>query len=133
LCVSSITGAAPWDAAADAMIGSEANLARAGSEPDRQADASPRGSGSALEGTITGTPAVVWIFIVDTDEEAGINVLRSHPDLETARTRCAADRDDVSSSPANQPDSRRYVTWHEIYAVGGWRSTNAVENDRTGA
>ncbi|MHC4092094.1 MAG: hypothetical protein ACYSVY_17795, partial [Planctomycetota bacterium] len=61
------------------MIGSEENLARKEEIRERirrlnlVTDALPEGELAPL---LPGTPAIVWIYIVDTDEEAGVDVLQ---------------------------------------------------------
>jgi hypothetical protein len=87
-----------------------------------------------LAALVRGTPAVVWIFIVDTDEEAGVEVLqevayelatRSDPEAQTIRDNLL-----VVFAPLTNPDSHaRYVTWHKLYNVDGASTDpNAVEN-----
>lgn len=80
------------------------------------------------------TPAILWIFIVDTDEEAGVEVL-SEIAYELATkddplTRKIRDNLIVIFSPLTNPDSHaRYVTWHQLYDVhGAANDPQAVEN-----
>jgi hypothetical protein len=89
---------------------------------------------SELTRLVTRTPAVVWIFIVDTDEEAGVEVLqevaydlatRTDPEAQAIRDNLL-----VVFAPLTNPDSHaRYVTWHKLYNVeGASTDPNAVEN-----
>lgn len=118
-------------------VSSEANLARL--EEVRQAARRLAGaegelSAAELETLIQETPAVVWVFIVDTDEEAGVEVLQEVAyELATSEdANVRSIRDDVVTifTPLTNPDSHaRYVTWHKIYNVEG-ASTDplAIEN-----
>jgi hypothetical protein len=87
-----------------------------------------------LAGMVGDTPAIVWILIVDTDEEAGVEVLQEIAyDLATREDPTArAIRDNllVIMTPLTNPDSHaRYVTWHKLYNVRGASvDPNAVEN-----
>lgn len=89
---------------------------------------------SELAGLITGTPVVVCIFIVDTDEEAGVEVLQEIAyDLATredALARTVRDNVLVILAPLTNPDAHaRYVTWHKLYDVDGASvDPYAVEN-----
>ncbi|MBI4538351.1 MAG: hypothetical protein HY704_02405 [Gemmatimonadetes bacterium] len=89
---------------------------------------------SELVRLTAGTPAVVWIYIVDTDEEAGVNALQ-----EVAHELATREDEDarrirenlvVVFTPLTNPDAQaRYVTWHKIYDVDGASlDPNAVEN-----
>lgn len=119
------------------LIGSETNLARA----DEIRAASRRINGAdgilpaaELEALSEETPAVVWIFIVDTDEEAGVEVLQEVAwelaSREDADARSIRDDVLVIMTPLTNPDSHaRYVTWHGIYdADGAATDPLAVEN-----
>ncbi len=79
-------------------------------------------------------PAIVWILIVDTDEEAGVEVLQevayhlaTREDAEAGTIR---DNVLVIMTPLANPDSHaRYVTWHKLYDVDGAAvDPNAIEN-----
>ncbi|HSR43591.1 MAG TPA: M14 family zinc carboxypeptidase, partial [Longimicrobiales bacterium] len=90
---------------------------------------------AALDELIRRTPAVVWIFIVDTDEEAGVEALQevAH-DLATREdeaARLVRSRVLTIFTPLTNPDSHaRYVTWHKIYNVDGAATDPlAVENE----
>lgn len=79
-------------------------------------------------------PSILYIFIVDTDEEAGVEVLSeiAH-DLATredAVARSIRENLVVIFSPLTNPDAHaRYVTWHGLYNVpGASLDQNAVEN-----
>jgi hypothetical protein len=81
-----------------------------------------------------GLPVLVWVMIVDTDEEAGVEVLQEAAwELATREDAWARGvRNDVLvvMTPLTNPDSHaRYVTWQGIYDVEG-ASTDplAVEN-----
>lgn len=119
------------------IVGSEANLARREeirSALHRLADpAVPLDGGP--ETLLEGLPAVVWLFIVDTDEEAGVNVLQ-----EVAHELATSEAPEIQSirehvitvlTPLTNPDSHaRYVNWHMLYDVSGASvDQNAVEND----
>lgn len=120
------------------MVGSEANLARRDAIQEamqRLGDPSVDLGGAGPDGLLEDLPALVWLFIVDTDEEAGVNVLQ-----EVAHELATSDdpgtqgiRDDVVviMTPLTNPDSHaRYVTWHMLYDVQGASvDPNAVEND----
>jgi hypothetical protein len=119
------------------VIGSEANLARlddiragyraltSATEPLSDADF------AAMTGDL---PALVWVMIVDTDEEAGVEVLQEVAwELATREDAWALEtRDDVLviMTPLTNPDSHaRYVTWQGIYGVeGASTDPRAVEN-----
>ena len=87
-----------------------------------------------LEQTINSIPGIVWIMIVDTDEEAGVEALQEvaynlavNDDSETSFIR---DNLLVIMTPLTNPDSHaRYVTWHKIYDVeGASTDPNSIEN-----
>lgn len=88
-----------------------------------------------LQSLISETPTVVWPFIVDTDEEAGVEVMQeivyelATEDSERANTV----RDDVLliTTPLTNPDAHtRYVTWHKKYNVDGAAvDPYAIENE----
>ncbi|MEZ4974158.1 MAG: M14 family zinc carboxypeptidase [Cyclobacteriaceae bacterium] len=86
------------------------------------------------EALIKNTPAILYIFIVDTDEEAGTEVLSEVAyDLATkedAATKSVRDNLVVIFSPLTNPDAHaRYVTWQGLYDVKGASiDQNAVEN-----
>jgi len=108
-------------------VGSEANLASL--EEVRRASRRIAGadgdlSEEELDALIRETPAVVWIFIVDTDEEAGVEVLQEVAfELATSEDPSVRGiREDVVMifAPLTNPDSHaRYVTWHQLYDVDG--------------
>lgn len=83
---------------------------------------------------IKNTPAILYIFIVDTDEEAGTEVLSevayNLATREDAVAKAIRDNMVVIFSPLTNPDAHaRYVTWQGIYDVKGASSDpNAVEN-----
>ncbi|MEP2669775.1 MAG: M14 family metallopeptidase [Cyclobacteriaceae bacterium] len=83
---------------------------------------------------IQNNPAILYIFIVDTDEEAGTEVLSEVAyDLATRNDATAnAIRENlvVIFSPLTNPDAHaRYVTWQGLYDVKGAAvDPNAVEN-----
>lgn len=83
---------------------------------------------------IKNTPAIIYIFIVDTDEEAGTEVLSEVAyDLATREDAVAKSvRDNlvVIFSPLTNPDAHaRYVTWQGLYDVKGASvDQNAIEN-----
>jgi hypothetical protein len=118
-------------------VSSEANLARLDeirAEARRLAGADGGVTAAELEALIAESPAVVWIFIVDTDEEAGVEVLQ-----EVAYELATSDdpsvrgiRDDVVTifAPLTNPDSHaRYITWHQLYNVDGAATDPlAIEN-----
>ncbi len=89
---------------------------------------------SELTELIEGTPAIVCIFIVDTDEEAGVEVLQEIAyELATREDDVARNvRENVLviMAPLTNPDSHaRYVTWHKLYDVDGASvDPYAVEN-----
>lgn len=119
------------------LISSETNLAAKDQIRDRirqltyVTDALPE---AELAQLVVNTPAIVWIFIVDTDEEAGVEVLQEVAyDLATrddATARSIRDNLLVIMTPLTNPDSHaRYVTWHKLYNVRGAAvDPNAVEN-----
>jgi hypothetical protein len=117
-------------------IGSEANLDRADEirENLRRLSTTPRLSAAELEALRAETPAVVWIMIVDTDEEAGVEVLQEVAwELATREDQWSQSmRDEVMvvMTPLTNPDSHaRYVTWHGLYDVEGAETDPlAVEN-----
>ena len=79
---------------------------------------------ATLDKLLADTKGIIWIFIVDTDEEAGVEVLSEVAyDLATRQDEVARKiRDNliVIFSPLTNPDSHaRYVTWHRIYDVNG--------------
>lgn len=87
-----------------------------------------------LNEIISDTPAVVWFFIVDADEEAGVEVLqeiaydlatRDDPDAQNIRDNVL-----LIMTPLTNPDSHaRYTTWHKLYDVDGASlDPYAVEN-----
>lgn len=86
------------------------------------------------ESLVKSTPAIIYIFIVDTDEEAGTEVLSEVAyDLATREDAAAkAVRDNlvVVFSPLTNPDAHaRYVTWNGLYNVKGASiDQQAVEN-----
>lgn len=109
------------------LVGSEEHLARADEirlAARRIGGADGPVDAAELDRLVAGTPAVVWIFIVDTDEEAGVEALQ-----ELAYELATRDDDDartirndvlVVMTPLTNPDSHaRYVTWHKIYNVDG--------------
>ena len=87
-----------------------------------------------LERITADLPVLVWIFIVDTDEEAGVNVLQevAHrlATAEDAETRSIRENVLVIMTPLTNPDAHaRYVNWHMLYDVKGAAvDPNAVEN-----
>ncbi|MDH4058483.1 MAG: M14 family zinc carboxypeptidase, partial [Cyclobacteriaceae bacterium] len=89
---------------------------------------------SEKDALIKNTPAIIYIFIVDTDEEAGTEVLSEVAyDLATREDTAAKSvRDNlvVIFSPLTNPDAHaRYVTWNGLYDVKGASiDQNAVEN-----
>jgi hypothetical protein len=108
-------------------VGSESNLARLDEIRDAYrtlvSDTEPM-SDAALAQITEGIPAVVWVMIVDTDEEAGVEVLQEAAwELATREDEWARGvRDDVLviMTPLTNPDSHaRYVTWQGIYDVQG--------------
>lgn len=118
-------------------VGSEANLARLEeirSAARRIAGADGNVSADELDALIRDTPAVVWIFIVDTDEEAGVEVLQEVAfELATSEeANVRAIREEVVTifAPLTNPDSHaRYVTWHQLYDVDGAATDPlAIEN-----
>ena len=119
------------------IIGSDANLARKDEIRVRirqLTDVTNALPPAELDRLTAGIPAIVWLFIVDTDEEAGVNVLQevahelaTREDEEARRMR---DSVLVIMTPFTNPDSHaRYVTWHMIYDVDGAATDpNAIEN-----
>ncbi len=109
------------------IVGSASNLARLDQIHDAYrtltSDTEPM-SDAELAGLTEGLPAVVWVMIVDTDEEAGVEVLQEAAwELATREDAWARGvRDDVLviMTPLTNPDSHaRYVTWQGIYDVEG--------------
>jgi hypothetical protein len=109
------------------MVSSEANLARKEEIRERMlrltnvTDPLPEGELAQL---LAGTPSIVWAYIIDVDEEAGIEVLQEMA-YELA-TREDADAQGIRDSvlviltPLANPDAHaRYVTWHKLYDVDG--------------
>lgn len=118
-------------------VSSEANLADRVVIQDRLrrlTDATSALPESELAALVDGSPAEVWIFIVDTDEEAGVEVLQEVAyELATRDdppARMIRDSLVVVFAPLTNPDSHaRYVTWHKLYNVAGASTDpNAVEN-----
>jgi hypothetical protein len=118
-------------------IGSEANLARAAQIRERIQrlnQATSQLPESELVDLISDTPSIVWIYIVDADEEAGVNVLQELAyDLATKDdedTRSLRDNVLVVMAPMTNPDAHaRYVMWHMLYDVDGASvDPNSVEN-----
>ena len=119
------------------MIGSAEDLARAEEIRERMNQltrVTDRLSETELAALVADVPAVVWIYIVDTDEEAGVEVLQevayelaTREDEDARRIR---DNVLVILTPLTNPDSHaRYVTWHKLYNVDGASlDPNAVEN-----
>jgi hypothetical protein len=120
------------------VVSSEANLADQEVLQDRfrrltdATSATPESELAVLTGS---TPALVWIFIVDTDEEAGVEVLQevayelaTRSDVEAQAIR---DNTLIILTPLTNPDSHaRYVTWHKLYNVAGASlDENAIENE----
>jgi hypothetical protein len=119
------------------IVSSEANLADQGAIRDRirrLADATSPLPESELGGLVSHTPALVWIFIVDTDEEAGVEVLQEVAYELAIRSDAEAQaiRDNliVILTPLTNPDAHaRYVTWHKLYNVDGASlDQDAIEN-----
>ncbi len=119
------------------MIGNEDVLARKGeieAQIRQLTNVTERLPAAEVDRLIADLPAIVWIFIVDTDEEAGVNVLQevAH-DLATredALARSIRENTLVIMTPLTNPDSHaRYVTWHMLYDVDGASvDRNAIEN-----
>jgi hypothetical protein len=119
------------------MISSAENLARKKEireRIDRLTRVTARFSEEGLKELISDVPAIVWIYIVDTDEEAGVEVLQ-----EVVLELATREDDDASRirenvivilTPLTNPDSHaRYVTWHRLYNVAGASlDPNAIEN-----
>ena len=94
------------------MVGSAANLARKEDIQERirrlnvVTEALP---GAEIAQLLSGTPSIVWIYIVDTDEEAGVDVLQEVAyDLATREDEDAQRiRDNVLviMTPLTNPDS----------------------------
>lgn len=88
-----------------------------------------------LERLTAETPAVVWLYVVDTSEEAGVNAMQevAHELAtgEDAATRSIRDSVLVVMAPFANPDAHaRYVTWHKMYDVDGAAlDPNAIENE----
>ena len=118
-------------------VGSERNLARldeirgrarrlAGTDGDLSAE--------ELDELIRETPAVVWILIVDTDEEAGVEVLQEVAfelaTSEDANVRGIRDEVVTIFTPLANPDSHaRYIAWNQLYNVDGVATDPlAIEN-----
>lgn len=120
------------------FIGSEETLARLDeiqSNMQRLTGVTERLPESELQRLVAETPAIVWILIVDTDEEAGVEALQEVAyELATGEdARMRSFRDDVLviMTPLTNPDSHaRYVTWHGIYNVSGAAlDQQAIENE----
>jgi len=119
------------------VVGSERNVARAQEIRERTARLAAEGASlspderARLAGDL---PVVLWLFIVDTDEEAGVNVLQEVAHAlatrEDAEARSIRENVLVVMTPLTNPDSHaRYVTWHGLYDVSGAATDpNAVEN-----
>ncbi len=119
------------------MISSAENLARKEKireRMDRLTRVTARFSEKELKELVSDVPAIVWIYIVDTDEEAGVEVLQ-----EVAYELATREDEDarqirqnvlVILTPLTNPDSHaRYVTWHKLYNVDGASlDPNAIEN-----
>lgn len=110
------------------IISSEANLAR--KEQIRGVTRQLTGADgeiltpAAAQQLTDGSPAIAWLMIVDTDEEAGVQALQEMAyelaTMEDAGTRAIRDGVLVIMTPLTNPDSHaRYVTWHGIYNVSG--------------
>ena len=122
---------------ATVFIGSEQNLAARDSVRERIEQLTnvvePLAE-ARLQELIADAPAIVSIFIVDTDEEAGVEVLQEVAyelaTREDERARAIRDNVLVVMAPLTNPDSHaRYVTWHKLYNVDGASvDPNAVEN-----
>ncbi|NIM52641.1 MAG: hypothetical protein GTO22_25920 [Gemmatimonadales bacterium] len=119
------------------LIGSESHLAVVDNIQTRVrqlTDVTDRLSEGQLASLVSEIPAVVGIFIVDTDEEAGVEVLQEVAyDLATRETpdvRAIRENVLVIIAPLTNPDSHaRYVSWHKLYDVEGASvDPNAVEN-----
>lgn len=120
------------------LVSSEENLERRGQIKENLRTLTDRTEPlpeQELERIVSETPGVVWLFIVDTDEEAGVEVLQevAHElaTREDAGARAVRDSLMVVLTPMTNPDSHaRYVTWHKIYNVAGASTDpNAIEND----
>lgn len=119
------------------MIGSEENLARKEEIRQRMVQlthVTEKFSEIELSNLVSDVPAVVWIYIVDTDEEAGVEVLQevayelaTREDEDARRIR---ENVLIILTPLTNPDSHaRYVTWHKLYNVeGASLDPNAIEN-----
>jgi hypothetical protein len=87
-----------------------------------------------LRQLIAETPAMAWLFIVDTDEQAGVQVLQELAHALATRddpvARAVRENVLVVLTPMTNPDSHaRYVNWHMIYDVEGASvDPNAIEN-----
>ncbi|GMV07777.1 MAG: peptidase M14 [Gemmatimonadota bacterium] len=119
------------------IVGSEANVARLDdvrAAYRRLASATDPLPDADFRALTADLPAVVWVMIVDTDEEAGVEVLQEVAwELATRDDDWArATREDVVvvMTPLTNPDSHaRYVTWQGIYGVeGASLDPQAVEN-----
>lgn len=120
------------------LVGSEANLTRLDELRQRYrrlTDAVAPLPAAELEALTADLPALVFIFIVDTDEEAGVEALQEVAyELATgedAGIRSIRENVVVGLFPLTNPDSHaRYVTWHKIYDVDGASvDPLAIEND----
>ena len=118
-------------------ISSERNLARRDEIQRRVRELTYRTEPlpeAELAAAVRDLPAIVWLFIVDTDEEAGVEVLQevayelAMQDGELVRR--IRDNALVIVTPLTNPDSHaRYVTWHGLYNIDGAATDpNAVEN-----
>jgi len=109
------------------FLSSETNLARLEEIRERHRALTNRTSPlseAELEELTRDLPALVFIFIVDADEEAGVEALQEVAyELATAEdpgTRSIRDSVVVALFPLTNPDAHaRYVTWHRIYDVEG--------------
>lgn len=88
-----------------------------------------------LDRLVAETPSVVWLYVLDTTEEAGVHALQEVAyDLATgsdSATRSIRDSVLVIMAPFANPDAHaRYVSWHKMYNVdGASMDPNAVENE----
>lgn len=119
------------------VVGSERNVARADEIRRNTVRLSLEGASLPAEERTRlaqELPVVLWLFIVDTDEEAGVNVLQEVAHAlatrEDAEARAIRENVLVVMTPLTNPDSHaRYVTWHGLYDVrGAATDPNAVEN-----
>ncbi len=120
------------------IVGSRENLGRLEEirrNAARLAGATEPLSEGELERLTAETPAVVWLYVVDTTEEAGVNALQEVAyelaTAEDAATRSVRDSVLVVMAPFANPDAHaRYVSWHKMYNVeGAALDPNAVENE----